>query len=62
LASSVTSHAGSSGSRLRTVDSNVSMPAGENRLGVPPPMKTLTIGRPHTSGKAASRSAFSASR
>jgi hypothetical protein len=36
--------------------------SGENRLGVPPPMNTLTTRRPQTSGSAASRSARSASR
>jgi hypothetical protein len=42
--------------------SSLSIDCGENRLGVPPPMKMLWMGRPHTSGKAASRSAISASR
>ena len=35
---------------------------GENRLGVPPPMNTLTTRRPQTDGSAPSRSASSARR
>ena len=36
------------------------MAAGDSRLGVPPPKKTLTTGRPQISGKADCRSAISA--
>ena len=36
------------------------MPADENRLGVPPPMNTVSTGRPQTCGRAISRSASSA--
>ena len=57
LASSVISQPGSSGRRARMSASSRSMPSGENRLGVPPPMKTLSTRRPQTSGSAASRSA-----
>ena len=39
-----------------------SIACGENRLGVPPPMKMLCTVRPQTSASAASRSAPSASR
>ena len=35
--------------------------AGANRLGVPPPMKTVCTRRPHTKGSDASRSRISAS-
>ena len=46
----------------RTSPNRRSMASGENRLGVPPPMKTLWTCRPQISGSAASRSARSASR
>ncbi len=62
LASSVTSQPGTRGSKPRTIDSRRSIASGENRLGVPPPTNTLTTGRPHTNGSAASRSARNASR
>jgi hypothetical protein len=39
-----------------------SMLAGENRLGVPPPMKMLCTRRPQMKGSAASRSARRAPR
>ncbi len=61
LASSVTSQPASSGSSARTSPSSRSICSGANRLGVPPPMKTLWMRRPHTKGSAASRSATSAS-
>jgi hypothetical protein len=45
--------------RARTPESRLSMASGENRLGVPPPMKTLTSRRPHTWGRTPSRSSIS---
>jgi hypothetical protein len=56
FASSVTSAPGSSGSRARTPESSASIDAGENRLGVPPPMNTLLSRLPHTEGSRFSRS------
>ena len=58
----VISHSASSGRRARTSESSRSTPAALIRLGVPPPMNTLTMGRPQTSGKADSMSVASASR
>jgi hypothetical protein len=62
LASSVISQPGSSGRRARMSAIRRSIEAGENRLGVPPPMNTLDTRRPQTCGSAASRSATTASR
>ena len=62
LASSVISQPGVSGSSARTSASSRSMASGENRLGVPPPMKMVWMWRPQTIGSARSRSARSASR
>ena len=62
FASSVISHSGTSGRRARTSAMSCAMASGENRLGVPPPMNTLTTRRPHTSGSEASRSAHRACR
>ena len=47
--------------RARMAASSRSMAAGENRLGVPPPMKMLCTVRPQISGSALSRSATRAS-
>ena len=56
FASSVISASGSSGRRARNAESSASIDSGENRLGVPPPMNTLTTRRPHTDGSRSSRS------
>jgi len=61
FASSVISAPGSSGTRARTAASKLSIDPGANRLGVPPPMNTLTTRRPQTDGSMPSRSATSAS-
>ena len=61
LASRVISQSASSRRRARMSASNRSMAAGENRLGVPPPMKMLCTLRPQMSGNEASRSAIKAS-
>src|SRR4051812_14304474 len=58
LASRVISAWGSSASRARTPERSASMDSGENRLGVPPPMKTLMTRRPQTDGNAASTSSI----
>ena len=60
-ASIVISQSGSSRRRARMSPISRSMAAGENRLGVPPPMKMLCTDRPQTRGSAASRSAIRAS-
>src|SRR3954462_4087465 len=59
FASKVISAMGSTGMRARMAESSGSMASGEKRLGVPPPMKTLTMRRPHTEGSNVSRSAIS---
>ena len=58
---SVASAEGSGGRRARIPESRRSSDSGENRLGVPPPMKRLARRRPHTHGNACSRSASSLS-
>ncbi len=61
LASSVTSASGSSGTRARMPASRRSMAASPKRLGVPPPMNTVTTLRPQIDGSEYSRSRSSAS-
>ena len=61
LASSVISAAGCTRTSARTPASRRLMAAAENRLGVPPPIKMVSTGLPHTWGSSLAKSASKAS-